>query len=220
MKEVILDTETTGLNIRDGHRIVEIGCVEVENLIPTKEKFHCFLNPERKVSDKALEVHGYTDKFLSDKKKFKEIADEFLNFINGKRLVIHNAEFDLSHINNELKIMGKAPLKNDVIDTLILARNKFPGSSSSLDALCKRYRIDNSKREQHSALIDCDLLVKVYINLTDQKEPALDFKKNIDLKEKTLKENILYSKKVIKPSQKELESHQHYIKTSLKKNYY
>ena len=220
MKEVILDTETTGLNIRDGHRIVEIGCVEVENLIPTKEKFHCFLNPERKVSDKALKVHGYTDEFLSDKKKFKEIADEFLNFINGKRLVIHNAEFDLSHINNELKIVGKAPLKNDVIDTLILARNKFPGSSSSLDALCKRYRIDNSKREQHSALVDCNLLVKVYINLTDQKEPTLDFKKNINLKDKNLRKKISYSKKVIKPTQKELESHQHYIKTSLKKNYY
>jgi len=220
MKEVILDTETTGLNIKDGHRIVEIGCVEVENLVPTKKKFHCFLNPERKVSDKALAVHGYTDKFLSDKKKFKEIADEFLNFINGKRLVIHNAEFDLSHINNELKIIGKAPLKNDVIDTLGLARNKFPGSSSSLDALCKRYRIDNSKREQHSALVDCNLLVKVYINLTDQKEPTLDFKKNVDLEEKKLRENIFYFKKVIKPTQKELESHQQYIKTSLKKNYY
>ena len=220
MKEVILDTETTGINIRDGHRIVEIGCVEVENLIPTKEKFHCFLNPERKVSDKAFEVHGYSDKFLSDKKKFKEIVDEFLSFINGKRLVIHNAEFDLSHINNELKIIGRAPLKNDVIDTLILARNKFPGSSSSLDALCKRYRIDNSKREQHSALVDCNLLVKVYINLTDQKEPTLDFKKNINLKDKNLRKKISYSKKVIKPTQKELESHQHYIKTSLKKNYY
>ena len=220
MKEVILDTETTGINIRDGHRIVEIGCIEVENLIPTKEKFHCFLNPERKVSDKALKVHGYTDKFLSDKKKFKEIVDEFLNFINGKRLVIHNAEFDLSHINNELKIIGKAPLKNDVVDTLSLARNKFPGSSSSLDALCKRYRIDNSKREQHSALVDCNLLVKVYINLTDQKEPTLDFKKNINLKDKNLRKKISYSKKVIKPTQKELESHQHYIKTSLKKNYY
>tara|TARA_B100001027_G_scaffold55469_1_gene37276 strand:+ start:1214 stop:1876 length:663 start_codon:yes stop_codon:yes gene_type:complete len=220
MKEVILDTETTGINIRDGHRIVEIGCIEVENLIPTKEKFHCFLNPERKVSDKALKVHGYTDKFLSDKKKFKEIVDEFLNFINGKRLVIHNAEFDLSHINNELKIIGKAPLKNDVVDTLSLARNKFPGSSSSLDALCKRYRIDNSKREQHSALVDCNLLVKVYINLTDQKEPTLDFKKNFDLTEKNLRKNISYSKKVIKPTQKELESHHRYIKTSLKKNYY
>tara|TARA_X000000950_G_scaffold105713_1_gene133155 strand:- start:254 stop:916 length:663 start_codon:yes stop_codon:yes gene_type:complete len=220
MKEVILDTETTGLNVREGHRIVEIGCIEVENLIPTKEKFHCFLNPERKVSEKALEVHGYTDKFLSDKKKFKEIAGEFLDFISGKRLVIHNAEFDLSHINNELKIIGKAPLKNDVIDTLSLARNKFPGSSSSLDALCKRYRIDNSKREQHSALVDCNLLVKVYINLTDQKEPTLDFKKNIDFKEKHLRKNISYFKKVIKPTQKELERHQHYIKTSLKKNYY
>ena len=220
MKEVILDTETTGLNIKDGHRIVEIGCVEVENLVPTKKKFHCFLNPERKVSDKALAVHGYTDKFLSDKKKFKEIADEFLNFINGKRLVIHNAEFDLSHINNELKIIGKAPLKNDVIDTLGLARNKFPGSPSSLDALCKRYRIDNSKREQHSALVDCNLLVKVYINLTDQKEPTLDFKKNVDLEEKKLRENIFYFKKVIKPTQKELESHKQYLKTSLKKNYY
>ena len=220
MKEIILDTETTGLNIRDGHRIVEIGCVEVENLIPTKEKFHCFLNPERKVSEKALEVHGYTDEFLSDKKKFKEIADEFLKFINGKRLVIHNAEFDLSHINNELKIIGKEPIKNDVIDTLSLARNKFPGSSSSLDALCKRYRIDNSKREQHSALVDCNLLIKVYINLTDQKEPTLDFKKNIDLKEKNIRKNISYFQKVIKPSQKELERHQHYIKTSLKKNYY
>ena len=220
MKEVILDTETTGLNIKDGHRIVEIGCVEVENLVPTKKKFHCFLNPERKVSDKAFEVHGYSDKFLSDKKKFKEIVDEFLNFINGKRLVIHNAEFDLSHINNELKIIGKAPLKNDVVDTLSLARNKFPGSSSSLDALCKRYRIDNSKREQHSALEDCNLLVKVYINLTDQKEPSLDFKNNIDLKEKNLKENISYFKKVIKPTQKELKSHQHYLKTSLKKNYF
>ena len=220
MKEVILDTETTGLNIRDGHRIVEIGCVEVENLIPTKEKFHCFLNPERKVSDKAFEVHGYSDKFLSDKKKFKEIVDEFLSFINGKRLVIHNAEFDLSHINNELKIIGRAPLKNDVIDTLILARNKFPGSSSSLDALCKRYRIDNSKREQHSALVDCNLLVKVYINLTDQKEPTLDFKKDTHFKEKNFRENISYFKRVIKPTQKELERHQHYIKTSLKKNYY
>ena len=220
MKEVILDTETTGLNIGDGHRIVEIGCVEVENLIPTKEKFHCFLNPERKVSEKALEVHGYTDNFLSNKKKFKEIANEFLNFINGKRLVIHNAEFDLSHINNELKIIGKGPLKNDIIDTLILARNKFPGSSSSLDALCKRYRIDNSKREQHSALVDCNLLVKVYINLIDQKEPTLDFKKNIDIEKKDLGKNISYFKKVIKPTQKELESHKHYIKTSLKKNYY
>ena len=220
MKEDILDTETTGLMVKDGHRIVEIGCVEIENLIPTKKKFHCYLNPERKVSEKALEVHGYTDKFLSDKKKFKEIADEFLNFINGKRLVIHNAEFDLLHINNELKIIGEESLKNDVVDTLSLARNKFPGSSASLDALCKRYRVDNSKREQHSALVDCDLLVKVYINLIDQKEPRLDFKKDDDLKKLKIQGNISYSKKVIKPTQKELESHERYIKMNLKKNYF
>ena len=220
MKEVILDTETTGLMVKDGHRIVEIGCVEIENLIPTKKKFHCYLNPEKKVSEKALEVHGYTDKFLSDKKKFIEIVDEFLNFIDGKRLVIHNAEFDLSHINNELKIIGKESIKNDVVDTLSLARNKFPGSSISLDALCKRYRVDNSKREQHSALVDCDLLVKVYINLIDQKEPKLDFKKNEGNKKTKPQGNISYFKKVIEPTQKELESHERYIKISLKKNYF
>ena len=220
MKEVILDTETTGLMIKDGHRIVEIGCVELENLIPTNKKFHCYLNPERKVSEKALEVHGYTDKFLLDKKKFAEIVDEFLNFISGKRLVIHNAEFDLLHINNELKIIGREPLKNDIIDTLSLARNKFPGSSISLDALCKRYRIDNSKREQHSALVDCDLLLKVYINLIDQKEPTLDFKRNDNITKINFKGNVSYSKKVVKPTEKELESHQRYIKTNLKKNYF
>ena len=176
MNEIILDTETTGLSIKDGHRIVEIGCIELNELIPTQNKFHCYLNPERKVSEKALEVHGYTDEFLSKKKKFSEIVDEFLNFIEGKRLIIHNAEFDLSHLNNELKILGKEPIKNEIIDTLILARNKFPGSSTSLDALCKRYRIDNTKRTLHTALIDCDLLAKVYINLIEQKEPTLNFK--------------------------------------------
>tara|TARA_B100001248_G_scaffold192137_1_gene147318 strand:- start:468 stop:1130 length:663 start_codon:yes stop_codon:yes gene_type:complete len=220
MKEIILDTETTGLMVKDGHRIVEIGCVEIENLIPTKEKFHCYLNPERKVSEKAIEVHGYTDKFLSDKKKFKDIVDAFLNFIEGEKLVIHNADFDLSHINNELKIIGREPIKNDVVDTLSLARNKFPGSPSSLDALCKRFRIDNSRREQHSALVDCDLLVKVYINLIDQKEPKLDFKKNEGLKKTKSQVNTPYFKKIIKPTPGELESHERYLKTSLKKNYF
>ena len=177
MKEVILDTETTGLSVRDGHRIVEIGCIELENLIPTKNRFHCYLNPEKKVSEKALEVHGYTDEFLSTQKKFAEIVDEFLAFIENKRLVIHNAEFDLSHLNNELALLGKKKLNNEnVLDTLALARDKFPGSPISLDALCKRYRVDNSKRTQHTALIDCDLLAKVYINLLDQKEPTLNFK--------------------------------------------
>ena len=220
MKEIILDTETTGLMVKDGHRIVEIGCVEIENLIPTKEKFHCYLNPERKVSEKAIEVHGYTDKFLSDKKKFKDIVDAFLNFIEGKKLVIHNADFDLSHINNELKIIGREPIKNDVVDTLSLARNKFPGSPSSLDALCKRFRIDNSRREQHSALVDCDLLVKVYINLIDQREPKLDFKKNESFKKTIFQVNAPYFKKIIKPTPEELENHERYLKTSLKKNYF
>ena len=175
MKEIILDTETTGISVKDGHRIVEIGCIELDNLIPTQNKFHCYLNPERKVSEKALEVHGYTDEFLSNKKKFKEVVNEFLSFIENKRLVIHNAEFDLSHINNELKILGKEKISNEIVDTLVLAREKFPGSQISLDALCKRYKIDNSKRTQHTALIDCDLLSKVYINLIDQKEPKLNF---------------------------------------------
>jgi len=220
MKEVILDTETTGLSVKDGHRIVEIGCIELENLIPTKNKFHCYLNPERKVSEKALETHGYTDEFLSKKIKFKEIADEFLNFINGKRLIIHNAEFDLSHLNNELKIIGKETLKNDVVDTLILARDKFPGSPSSLDALCKRYRVDNSKRTQHTALIDCDLLLKVYINLIDQKEPTLNFYNETNENKEINDKNILYFKKIIKPSDEEKSKHDQYLKTSLKKNFF
>ena len=220
MKEVILDTETTGLSVKDGHRIVEIGCIELENLIPTKNKFHCYLNPERKVSEKALETHGYTDEFLSKKIKFKEIADEFLNFINGKRLIIHNAEFDLSHLNNELKIIGKETLKNDVVDTLTLARDKFPGSPSSLDGLCKRYRIDNSKRTQHTALIDCDLLSKVYINLIDQKEPTLNFYNEINENKEINDKNILYFKKIIKPSDEEKSKHDQYLKTSLKKNFF
>ena len=183
MKEVILDTETTGLFVRDGHRIVEIGCIELEDLMPTKKKFHCYLNPERKVSEKALEVHGYTDEFLSKQKKFSEVVDDFLNFIENKRLIIHNAEFDLSHLNNELALLGKKKLNSEnTIDTLVLARDKFPGSSISLDALCKRYRVDNSKRTQHTALIDCDLLAKVYINLLDQKEPTLNFKNEVNEK--------------------------------------
>ena len=220
MKEIVLDTETTGLNVRDGHRIVEIGCLELENLIPTKKKFHCYLNPERKVSEKALEVHGYTDEFLSNKKKFIEVVDEFLSFIKDKRLIIHNAEFDLSHLNNELKILGRDQIKNEIIDTLVLAREKFPGASSSLDALCKRYRIDNSKRTQHTALIDCDLLAKVYINLTDQKEPTLDFKLTEDKTEITKFRNNLYCKKVVQLNDKEIQLHKEYLKTSLKKNFF
>ena len=220
MREIILDTETTGLSVKDGHRLVEIGCIELENLIPTNNKFHCYLNPERKVSEKALEVHGYTDEFLSSKKKFKEVVQEFLDFINGKRLIIHNAEFDLSHLNNELKIIGKETLKNEIVDTLQLARDKYPGSPLSLDALCKRYRIDNSKRVQHTALIDCDLLSKVYINLIDQKEPTLNFNNEI-IDNKYQKDNeVLYFKKIIRPSDKEKNNHSQYLKTNLKKNFF
>ena len=220
MKEVVLDTETTGLSVKDGHRIVEIGCIELDNLIPTKKIFHCYLNPERKVSEKALETHGYTDEFLSDKKKFKEIADDFLLYIKGKKLIIHNAEFDLSHLNNELKIAGKDLINNEIVDTVVLARDKFPGSSNSLDALCKRYRIDNSKREKHTALIDCDLLSKVYINLIDQKEPKLNFSNEIGDNSQMLKTNISYFKKVVKPSEEEKRNHEKYLKVNLKKNFF
>ena len=220
MKEVILDTETTGLSVKDGHRIVEIGCIELENFLPTNNNFHCYLNPERKVSEKALETHGYTDEFLSDKKKFKEIADDFLLYIKGKKLIIHNAEFDLSHLNNELNLLGKEKINNEIIDTLILARDKFPGSSISLDALCKRYRIDNSKRTKHTALIDCDLLSKVYINLTDQKEPTLDFQEKLSDKNENSIGKILYYKKVIKPSESDLKNHINYLKKDLKKNFF
>ena len=220
MKEIILDTETTGLSVKDGHRIVEIGCIELNNLIPTKKTFHCYLNPERKVSEKALETHGYTDEFLSDKKKFLEIADDFLSYIKGKKLIIHNAEFDLSHLNNELKIVGKDFINNEIIDTVVLARDKFPGSSNSLDALCKRYRIDNSKREKHTALIDCDLLSKVYINLIDQKEPKLNFSNETSDNNQMLKTNISYFKKVVKPTDEEKRNHEQYLKTNLRKNFF
>ena len=220
MKEIVLDTETTGISIKEGHRIVEIGCIELDNLIPTKNKFHCYLNPERKVSEKALEVHGYSDDFLATQKKFKDVGDEFLEFIKDKRLIIHNAEFDLTHLNNELSLLGKKKVNNEVIDTLTLARDKFPGSPVSLDALCKRYRVDNSKRTQHTALIDCDLLAKVYINLIDQKEPTLDFQnQENEIKEKQ-ETNVFYYKKIVTASVQELKNHKEYLKNNLKKNFF
>ena len=220
MKEIVLDTETTGLSVKDGHRIVEIGCLELENLIPTKNFFHCYLNPERKVSESALKIHGYTDKFLSDKKKFFDIADDFLDFIKEKKIIIHNAEFDIGHLNNELRLIGKGPInKENVIDTLELARNKFPGSGISLDALCKRFRVDNSRRKKHTALIDCELLAKVYINLLDQKEPIFEFN-NSEEKKAISEKNSSYSKKVIEITKEELESHKQFLKKYLKKNFF
>ena len=220
MKEIVLDTETTGISVQEGHRIVEIGCIELENLIPTKNKFHCYLNPERKVSEKAFKVHGYTDDFLSTQKKFAEIGDKFLEFIKNKRLIIHNAEFDLTHLNNELRLYGKNKIDNEIVDTLLLARDKFPGSPASLDALCKRFRIDNSKRTQHTALIDCDLLAKVYINLIDQKEPTLDFQINNQEQLMVNNSNISYFKKVIRPSTGELKNHKEYLRKHLRKNFF
>ncbi len=221
MKEIVLDTETTGISVKDGHRIVEIGCIELDNLIPTQNKFHCYLNPERKVSEKAFEIHGYSDEFLSKQKKFDEIKKDFLYFIKDKKIIIHNAEFDLNHLNNELLLSGENKIDNQIVDTLILAREKFPGSAVSLDALCKRYRIDNSKREKHNALIDCELLAKVYINLIDQKEPMLNFQvKNEEnsIEEKNNLKN--YFKKIITPTSKELKLHKEYLKNSLKRNFF
>ena len=219
MKEIVLDTETTGISIKEGHRIVEIGCIELDNLVPIN-KFHAYLNPERKVSEKAFEVHGYSDEFLSNQKKFGEIVEEFLKFIEGKNLIIHNAEFDLAHLNNELLLNGRKKIENEVIDTLELARTKYQGSASILDALCKKFRIDNSRRAKHTALIDCDLLAKVYINLIDQKEPTLDFKN--EEKNEMLKTDatVSYFKKVVQPSKEEIVKHKEYLKNLLKKNYY
>ena len=222
MIEIVLDTETTGLSVKDGHRIVEIGCVELDDLIPTKKIFHFYLNPERKVSEEAFKVHGYSDEFLSDKKKFSEIADDFLKFIKDKKIIIHNAEFDITHINNELLIAGKEKItKTNIVDTLDIARNKYPGSAISLDALCKRFRIDNSKREKHTALVDCELLAKVYINLLDQKEPKLNFNNlNEIIKNENNQRINNYSKKIIIPTTDEINKHKEFLKKNFKRNFF
>ena len=221
MKEIVLDTETTGLAVKEGHRIVEIGCVELENQIPTSKKFHYYLNPERKVSEKAFEIHGYSDEFLATQKKFSHICDEFLDFIKDKKLIIHNAEFDLAHLNNELNLLNRKKIDTkNIIDTLELAKEKFPGSQISLDALCKRFRIDNSRRVKHTALIDCELLAKVYINLIDQKEPTLDFKPFEKEKTEIDLNNMLYCKKIIFPTKEEVKNHNKYLKSKFNKNFF
>ena len=220
MIEVVLDTETTGLKVQDGHRIVEIGCIELKDLIPTNRKFHYYLNPGRKVSEDAFKIHGYTNDFLSNQKKFSQVVDEFLKFIEGKRLVIHNAEFDISHINNELSLLGKNNIKEEVIDTLKVAREKFPGASISLDALCKRFNIDNSKREKHNAIMDCELLSKVYINLLDQREPKFELKVERDMGEQNSLTKITYNKKIVKPTKEEFQLHKEFLKKEIKKNFF
>ena len=224
MLEIILDTETTGLSVADNHKIVEIGCVELSNQIPTNNIFHEYINPQRPVSEDAYKIHGYSNKFLSDKKIFSEIAEDFLNFIGDKTIIIHNAPFDLSFLNYELKIINKKPINiKNVIDTLEIARSKYPGSQNSLDALCKRFNIDNSKREKHNALIDCHLLKEIYVNLADQKEPKLKLESSEIINSKLIdniskKDNII--RKIIKPTDDELKLHQKYLKSSLSKNYY
>tara|TARA_B100000686_G_scaffold96452_1_gene103129 strand:+ start:590 stop:1267 length:678 start_codon:yes stop_codon:yes gene_type:complete len=224
MLEVILDTETTGLSTTENHRIVEIGCIELDNQIPTNKIFHKYINPQRSVSEDALKIHGYSDKFLSEKKTFSEISEDFLNFIKDKKLVIHNAPFDLSFLNYELKLINKKSLdKKNVIDTLELARSKYPGSQNSLDALCKRFNIDNSKREKHSAIVDCHLLKEVYVNLLDQKAPKLNLENNeasifkFDDKKNKNKRTL---RKIVKPNEEELKFHKEYLKLQLTKNNY
>jgi len=223
MNEIILDTETTGLSAEKGDRIVEIACIETRHLMPTKKVFYKLINPEREISEDALKIHGYTYERLKNEKKFKEIAKEFLEFINGKKLIIHNAPFDISFINHELKKINKDPISlNNAVDTLELARGKFPGASNSLDSLCKRFNIDNSKRKKHNALLDRELLREIYINLIDQKEPRLSLneieEKNVNIKNSTSKKEN--SKIIIKPIEKEYLDHKKFLKEEIKKNYF
>ena len=220
MSEIFLDIETTGLSFKDNHRIVEIACIETNELIPTKRIFHKIINPERDVPVEAFKIHGFSSDFLKDKPKFKEIADELISFINGKDLIIHNASFDLPFINHELKILKKDVIsKNKIIDTLELARSKYPGMSNSLDALCKRFNVDLSRRIKHNAVLDCELLREVYIYLLDVKEPKLSF--NSKVEQKNSYRNILnYSKKIVKLSEEELKNHSKFLKSELKKNYF
>ena len=220
MSEVFLDIETTGLSYKDNHKIVEVACIETNDLTPTKRIFHKILNPERNVPDEAFKIHGFSTEFLKDKPKFFEIADELLNFIQDNDLIIHNASFDIPFINHELKLIKKNTItQNKIIDTLELARGKYPGTSNSLDALCRRFNIDLSRRIKHNAVLDCDLLREVYIYLLDAKEPKLSFDSEIE--KKTNQSKIIdYSKKVIKPSEEELKNHNLFLKTQLKKNYF
>ena len=224
MLEVILDTETTGLSIKQNHRIVEIACIEINEHMPTNNIFHTYVNPKRSISDDALKIHGHSEKFLSGKKTFEQISETFLNFIKNKKLVIHNAPFDLSFLNYELKLCKKDEIKSkDVIDTLEVARAKFPGSQNSLDALCKRFKVDNAKREKHNALLDCKLLLEVYINLVDQKEPKLNFERGEMITSQIkndLSKVLNYSKKIVKLTDEEIQEHQLFLQSYLKKNFF
>ena len=219
MNEIFLDTETTGLSFKDGHRIVEIACIETKDLIATGNVFHRLINPERNIPEEAFKIHGFTEKFLSTKEKFDKIADDFLNFIDGKKIIIHNASFDLGFLNGELRSLNKNIIDpKNVVDSLEIARNKFPGISNSLDALCKRFNIDLSKRTKHNALLDCQLLREVYINLLDAKEPKFN------LSTKNLEQNLVrdksYNKKILEVPVDEINMHKEFLKKELKKNFY
>ncbi len=219
MNEIFLDTETTGLSFKDGHRIVEIACIETKDLISTGNVFHRLINPERNIPEEAFKIHGFSEKFLSTKEKFDKISDDFLNFIDGKKIIIHNASFDLGFLNGELSALNKKTIDpKQVVDSLEIARNKFPGISNSLDALCKRFNIDLSKRTKHNALLDCQLLREVYINLLDAKEPKFNLSTK-DL-EQNLVRNKNYNKKVVEISSNEINMHKEFLKKELKKNYY
>ena len=219
MSEVFLDTETTGLSFKDGHKIVEIACVETKDLIPTGNIFHKLINPKRSVPDEAFKIHGFSEKFLSEKDSFDEVADEFLNFIKEKKIIIHNASFDLGFLNGELGLINKEKInKKLVIDSLEVARNKFPGTSNSLDALCRRFNIDLTRRSKHNALLDCELLREVYINLLEVKEPKFNLTNNVE--EQNTNKVQDYSKKVIKVSELEIKKHKEFLKSELKKNFY
>ena len=224
MLEVILDTETTGLSATEKHRIVEIGCVELKNQISTNKIFHEYINPQRSVSEDAYKVHGYSDKFLSDKKTFSQIAKNFIEFIKDKKIIIHNAPFDLSFLNYELRLINEEKIsKENIIDTLEIARQKYPGSQNSLDALCKRFNIDNSKRKKHNALVDCQLLKEVYVNLVDQKEPKLNLDNN-NITDQQFTESLStkknFQRKITKISSSELKLHKKYLQSLLQKNFY
>ena len=219
MNEIFLDTETTGLSFKDGHKVIEIACIETKDLISTGRVFHKLINPKRDMPAEAFKVHGFSQEFLSDKETFDKIADEFINFIKGKKIIIHNAAFDLAFLNGELSSIKKDIIeKKLVVDSLEIARNKFPGTSNSLDSLCRRFNIDLSKRTKHNALLDCELLREVYINLVDAKEPKFNLSQNI-LSQSVIK-NKNYNKEVINISEKEFKSHQDFLKKELKKNFY
>ena len=223
MNEIFLDTETTGLSAKDGDRIVEIACIETKDLIPTNRVFHKIINPQKKVSSEAFKVHGFSDDFLKTKEKFDEVVEDFLEFIKNKKLIIHNAPFDIGFLNTELRRANKKilDLKN-VEDSLSLARSKFPASSNSLDNLCKRFNIDLSRRTKHNALLDCELLREVYINLVDQKEPSLSFqqKENQIIDSKIEKNSKNREKIIVKIKPEESKRHTEFLKNELKKNFY